>query len=138
MIWFHVPYRWLPRTAWRNISTICRDLFWRGPKNVIKWLPVIWLDVDWDHSPLLDVMEFKLNNMAKCHEEDVNHTNSPRRARQLRTAALLCSRINEDDYDKNAKIAFKSAWVNEYKAVMKQDTELLGKLISKHLTSWWC
>lgn len=34
-------------------------------KNIIRWIPVIWNDEDWDFSHLLDILHFKLENMQK-------------------------------------------------------------------------
>lgn len=34
-------------------------------KNVIRWLPVIWKDRDWDDYYIFEVLKFKLKNQAE-------------------------------------------------------------------------
>jgi hypothetical protein len=135
---FHVPYRWLPSTFWQNIRHIVYDLC-RGVYNVIRWIPIIWLDRDWDWVYLAAVMEYKLNRMAVAIENGC-HVGRERDARRIRTAALLCKRMREDNYSDNASKAFGYGtrfWAKEIGAVEKQDQEMLGKLIGKYFTHWW-
>ena len=39
-------------------------------KNVIRWLPVIWNDADFDYAYLIDIIGFKLLNMYKFFSND--------------------------------------------------------------------
>lgn len=135
-----IPYRWLPRTFWKNIKSIAEDLFWYGPRNVIRWLPVIWMDADFDSGYLLDIMKWKLTRLADCLENG-QRVDGKRDARRVRTAALLCNRLSNDQvYYDNAAKAYKygsRSWANEITAVGKQDQEMLGRLIGKYITHWW-
>lgn len=42
----------------------------RRVKNIIRWLPVIWQDRDFDYQYLLDITAFKLLNMYKFFSSD--------------------------------------------------------------------
>jgi hypothetical protein len=139
MTWFHVSYRWRSKYFFHNLNNIFYDLFYLGPRNVLRWIPIIWLDRDFDYSYLLRVMEFKLSQMAKVLDADDWHENAPRYAKQVKTAALLCKRIQEDDYDESAHKAFPRGhyWGRELDAVKKQDKEMLGKLFAKYVDHWW-
>lgn len=132
---FRVPYRWLPRTFFKNVSHIYHDIVC-GFRNIFRWIPVIWFDRDWDYSDLLEVMEFKLKRMSKCLENG-HLLNSPRYARQTQIAALLCKRIREDDYYGGKRYAGWSHGALHGQAVREQDKEMLGKLIGKYIDHWW-
>lgn len=135
---FRVPYRWLLRTCWENVFSIWRDLV-GGPINVIRWTKVIWFDADYDHAFLLDILEYKFGRMADNFEKGQVVISWPQKARQLRICQVLCQRLNKDDYLTNAEIAFGStrAATLEAISVQRHDQALLGRLIGKHLVSWW-
>jgi hypothetical protein len=136
---FRVPYRWLPRTAWRNIHGILHDLI-HGVRNVLRWIPVIWFDIDWDHSALLQILEYKFRRMAEQFERHGMTISTPQIAKQLRICAVLCRRLNEEEYYENAAKAFgygTKAWSKECSAVQNQDQEMLGRIIGKYLCHWW-
>ena len=136
---WRTPYRWLWRTAWTNISSIWGDLTW-GVRNVIRWIPVIWFDADFDHSFLLEIMEYKFRRMAERHERAQVIADWSKVARQLRICALLCRRMSNESYSDNAAAGYgygTRAWANEWRNVQNQDQEMLGRIIGKHLQEWW-
>jgi hypothetical protein len=99
------------------------------------------LDADFESSFLLEIMAWKFNRMADVFEKYGDHIGSKRDARRTRICAVLCSRMaNDSVYYDNAAKAFpygSKAWSNEITAVEKQDMEMLGKLIGRHITHWW-
>lgn len=134
---FRIPYRWLPRTLLANVRYIYHDITC-GFGNVVRWVPVIWFDRDWDYDPLLWVMEFKLGRMSKCLENG-HLLNAPRYARQTQIGAHLCKRIREDDYyeDLDKRYANWTHGVLHGQTIREQDKEMLGKLIGKYIDHWW-
>jgi hypothetical protein len=139
MIWARIPYRWGAR-PFTNIKWIIEDLFWYGPRNVIRWLPKIWLDADFDYSYLLKLMEYKLSRMADVQAKGF-HLNRDRSARQMKVCAALCKRLsNEDSYYRNADKVFPMRgkwWSQHITNAQKQDQQMLGKIIGKYITHWW-
>ncbi len=132
---YRVPYRWLPRTFFTNVSSVLGDLFWYGPKNLIRWAPVIWRDSWSDWSFLAEVMEYKISRMAKMFEKYGCHVNAARDAKRMRICALLLRRLIEDKYSDNAAKGFgygTRAWSKEQDNVTKQDEELLFTIMKKH------
>jgi hypothetical protein len=130
----------LPRTFFTNVWWIVCDLFWYGPKNVIRWAPVIWLDFDYDWSFLAEIMEYKISRMANLSEKYGCHVKAKRDARRMRICALLLKRLKEDNYSDNAATAFgygTKAWCKEQKNVAEQDEELLFTIMRKHWREWW-
>lgn len=139
-----------PDTRWEIFKRQIRNAFdlrhhwlrlYYGVRNLIVYFPLIWRDRDWDQAYLVRLMEFKFRKMADLQEKYGNGLLHMRYARQLRTAALLCKRMSEDEcYHENARKAFvysSRAWAKEISAVEKQDKEMLGKLIGKYIDHWW-
>src|SRR3990172_2873091 len=45
----------------------------RKVKNIVRWIPILWNDADWDYGHLYDIMEFKIRNMREHHIEHDMH-----------------------------------------------------------------
>jgi hypothetical protein len=84
-------------------------------------------------------MEKKFRQMAYLQSTYGNTVSRHKLAKQLRICAYLCKRMQEEPYPENAKFYGYpgKAWAKEWSAVEKQDREMLGKMIAKHVTSWW-
>ena len=117
-----------------------------GVRNLWRWFPLIWRDRDWDWAYLAELMEIKLRRLADCMENGY-HVGGERHARQARTCAVLLKRLQEDDYSENAGYDEKS-WtrlsrkearrvIDHAENMAVQDQQYLGRLIAKHLKSWW-
>lgn len=118
---FRVSYRWLSSYWWENITGILYDLK-NGSINVVRWIPVIWFDRDWDWEFLNRILIYKFERMAKAMDEG-HLLHAPDRAGQLRICALLCKRMSEDNYNRPEQ--------------SRADQRLLGAMIGKHYQSWW-
>lgn len=125
---FNIPYRWTWRTFFPNIKSMCEDLYY-GVRNVIRWTPVIWHDVDLDWCPLARVMEYKMRRMAKHHMDRKVIADYEEVAKQLLICAELLKRLQEDEIDLQR--------IKLHNGKMKYYQEYLGKMIGKHLMSWW-
>lgn len=128
---YRIPYRWQPSTIWFALTD--------GIANVFRWVPVIWSDSDYDYAFLLRIMEYKLRRMAAVLESG-HLLDGPRRARQARVCAELCKRMHEDRYCENADIRYPGrgkTWASLVASQESLDEKLLGRLIGKHLRSWW-
>lgn len=135
---FSVPYRWLPRTFLSNLSHIWYDLSY-GVRNVLRWIPVIWFDRDWDWSYLASIMEYKLRRSARLELTVGHHVTSKNDGRQMLICAELLKRLQKDEYFKTLNKPFGQSR-DRVKLSIKQakaDQALLGKILGKHLTSWW-
>jgi len=67
-------------------------------KNVIRWLPVIWEDKDWDYSFIYKILQFKLKNQAEYIGRRDWHTRAKRDAEIMMTCVRLIDKINEQYY----------------------------------------
>lgn len=140
-----VPYRWLS-TIVRNLSSMWSDIT-QGISNIIRWIPVIWFDRDWDWSHLARVMEFKLSAMAKLEETYGHHVGSKRDAQRMRVCVTLLKRLQADEYFENAGYradqwpslpTYRKTQIARHAQVMrKKDLRLLGSILGKYMTGWW-
>lgn len=128
------------RTWRRNIACIVTDII-EGIKNVIRWTPIIWYDVDYDCGSLCRIMEYKLRRMGRYFNEDGHLVNSHLNARRCLVCAELLRRINEDDlwHWQNAKVRFGDGEIAAKFSVQHEraDQAYLGLLLGKYLRHWW-
>ena len=81
-----------------------------GIPNLIKWIPVIWGDRDWDQYFLYIILKFKLEQMVKLQLKYGHSVNSEMYANQMKTCILLLDRIVKDDYLMNALKPHEKKW----------------------------
>ena len=67
-------------------------------KNVVKWLPIIWKDRDWDHSYIMYALRFKIKNTADYIEKHNRYEGCEIDVQRMRLACTLITAINEESY----------------------------------------
>ena len=68
-------------------------------RNVIKWLPVIWNQFDFDYRYSIDVFKFQLQKTADHLNSDNAYTLSAKdNARRLQTIIDLMDKVYEEEY----------------------------------------
>ena len=95
--------------------------FFKRIKHIIRWLPLLWKDEDYDFGFLLLIMAFKLNRMARVIEKNNILASSKRHVRQIRYASYLITRLLEIDYP-----------IKQYKIKTR-----LFRHMDKYLFYWW-
>lgn len=105
--------------------------FIEGVQNVIKWLPIIWHDVDCDYHYLYKILHFKLKNMQEYLESDYAvAADAKKTARQIMTAKNLCKRLIDDDYLDNALQRYETQYGNNNVVIFEpMENEYLHQLI---------
>ena len=93
MEFYRNPFRQL----WYKARSLTRNI-----RNLIKWFPIIWRDRDFDQHYLLDILQFKLQNMAELHRKYGMSVNSETYAQQLEECAHLARRIRDEEYSDEA------------------------------------
>ncbi len=79
-------------------------------QNIIRWIPILWKDHDWDYYYLYRIIEFKLQNMYNLFTSKKSHVkHEPNHIHQLKICLLLLNRINNDIVSNNdlAKSVFR-------------------------------
>lgn len=83
---------------WNNFGWKIRDIR-RSIKSVIRWLPVIWKDRDWDDSYIFIILQTKLKFQAKYIGDRDFHTLAKRDAEVMNLCVRLIDKIKESYYD---------------------------------------
>lgn len=84
--WFHDKDIFHPRRVYRKCA------------NIVRWVPILWRDTDWDYSGLYEIIEYKIRNMRTHQLEHANHTDANEVAEQMKTAADCLKRLRDDNY----------------------------------------
>lgn len=107
----------IPKPASRLLIMV-RDIHWYdlvgGLKSIIRWLPVIWRDRDWDWCYLAKLIEVKCTRIAKVMEVGYPE-NGNVAASQLREVARLLARVRANNYREEifGPITTQSAWLDD-------------------------
>jgi hypothetical protein len=81
-----------------NISYFFRRKF-DQIRNIIRWIPIIWKQYDFDYHYALEVFEFKLLRMAEFLESNKAHTlNAKHYASRIRMVVRLMEKVYDDEY----------------------------------------
>jgi hypothetical protein len=129
-----------------------------GIWNIVKWLPIIWKDRNWDYIYILIIMYKKLSLMEKHIRQNDNHVDAPKDADSIKLCVLLIDRLLKDNYYENVFKEYYKKWgrpqllwensnisnSKEYNRLSQnaidlkeQDFDLLFKQIRKHIQRWW-
>lgn len=68
-------------------------------KNIIRWLPVIWKDRDWDDWYIFTILETKIKHQAKYIGDRDIHTRAKRDAEIMMTCTRLIRKVKEEEYE---------------------------------------
>ena len=73
--------------------------FFLNIRNIIRWIPTLFKDKEWDYSFMLEIEQKKLKNMIKWYEQhDYGHSVSGHRTvREMKLAVSLLDIILEKD-----------------------------------------
>lgn len=127
-------YRWF---RW-DLSHLHYTLYY-GVRNLIKWFRVIWRDRNYDYAFMLDIMRFKIKNLADLHHE---HENFHRESR-MRICIKLIDRIKNEYYwephydqiETDSKMSMEL--MKECKAKHEKALRLLFKIMGQDIETWW-
>ena len=121
---------------WRKIIRLWYNST-HGIRNIIRWIPIIWDDHDWDWVFLAQIMEYKLGRMAIEIGDRGHHLGRERNAKQMRGCQHLMKRIIADEYHENAQKGHPYKYVQHGMMMEKQDLEYFGKIFGKYFRHWW-
>jgi len=82
-----------------------KNFFWpirmviRKTKNVIRWIPVIWRDENWDGAYLYSILEFKIQNMMLLHKSNMTFVGSEFVVRDMNICIKLLKKLEDNFYE---------------------------------------
>lgn len=101
-----LPYSWY---HWYNDQDWLHPArCWRRFLHVVKWIPFLWRDQDWDYCFLYEMMEIKLRHMKEHHLQEQLTGDWKEIAAQLEAAEQCVRRLRnenycEEEYEKHRK-----------------------------------
>ena len=72
--------------------------FYRRVKNVLRWLPTIWKDRDWDYTYYWEINKTKITQMRNYHAENLRFEGVERIVEQMDLALSLMDKLQNDYY----------------------------------------
>ena len=66
-------------------------------KNLIRWIPVILRDRDWDHYYIYEILKFKLKNQAE-HLKNNPYSDFDREYERMQTIIRLIDKVQTEYY----------------------------------------
>lgn len=73
--------------------------FYSSIRNVIRWLPIIWQDRDWDGWYIYTILETKIKHQAEYIGGRDWHTEAKRDAERMMLCVKLLKKVKEEEYD---------------------------------------
>ena len=144
-------YKQLPipeDSAWSR-NTLYGKLHWRikyfleGVKNIVRWIPTLYHDRDWDGSYILKILQKKIEHQRKELVNANRHTRIESDNRDMTLALNLLERVKEEYYSLecmdywNSEIVFDDVPENpELKSIEVNTTaERYDEYLSKYPSS---
>lgn len=95
-------------------------------KNLIRWIPVIWKDYDFDHSYIYEILKFKLKNQAE-HLKNSEYSDFDREYERLQTIIKLMDRVQNEYY------------IDTFLSRKKHNKarKLLFKMLEENIEKYW-
>ena len=72
--------------------------FFTSINNLIKWMPIIWKDRDWDDWYIWEILKFKLTQQANYISKHDRHTTAQIDAQKMRLCVRLIEKIQDEYY----------------------------------------
>lgn len=138
----HFPYRWLPRTVFKNLS-YGWWYFWNGVRNIARWWRVVWHDQQHDGAFLLLLVEHKLRMMERVHG---GHVGDEKQRRDMRVCAELCKRLAAEEVYSSVDSEWRPLPLyfeglrhskTRFIEMSRAEAQLFGKIIGSKILTWW-
>ena len=111
----------------------------RKIKNIIRWLPVLWKDSDWDYYYIFEILKNKLKFQSEHFRKFGYHESSERDAEKMTLCARLIDKVQNESYmdELIGKDDFTAKDIDN--ALNKHDKakRILFKLLEENIEQWW-
>ena len=105
-------------------------VFKEGVIRVFKWLPVIWKDRDFDEHYMVEILQFKLQQMAELHMKHGVTVSRYETAQELLQAIHLLELTKLEDLDEELDLT-------QQEQLQKDRTQKAFSYIAKNMNGWW-
>ena len=111
----------------------------RRTKNLLRWLPIIWKDEQWDYYHIYEILKHKLIFTAEHTREYGYHVNSNYDADRMMLCVRLIEKVQNEEYmevlidDDNLTAEKIEVAINKQRKARK----LLFKILEQNIERWW-
>jgi hypothetical protein len=107
-------------------------------KNIIRWIPVLWNDYDWDHWFIYHILKTKLKHQSEHIRKYGYHENANYDANRIDLCIRLLEKVQNEEY---IEIPKDELWTKEAMdaSIAKHDKarKLLFKILEQNIERWW-
>lgn len=111
-----------------------------GIRNLIKWLPVIWKDRDWDSYYIYKIIEHKLKLQSDSIGKRDIHVNAKRDAEVMKTCVNLIQKITDSFYELEYTDYYKCDYwfedINDKPGYSTMEHEIQGEWFDEYFTKY--
>ena len=105
-------------------------------RTIIKWIPILWYDEDWDYYFIYNILQKKLELTREYLLKDGHLDNNEHIASRIQTAINLIEAVKTEKYiDDVLLLDFKSFDKGYHKH--NRARNLLFKFLNHNLHHWW-
>lgn len=98
---------------WYSTGFHLHKIIWTGIKNIIKWMPIVWKDRDWDHAYIMYALRFKIKNTADYIEKNKRYEGWERDVQKMRLCVRLFDALEQDIYELEYQDYYNSGMFKE-------------------------
>ena len=114
----------------------------RKLRRIIKWIPILWYDEDWDYFYIYTILQKKLQLTRKYMLQQDKHADSKHVASRIQIAIDLIEKIKTEAYlDEFFEMHDSGKYSREQldRVLNKHDKakSLLFKFLNHNLHHWW-
>jgi len=116
------------------------NTWYKRIKNIIRWIPVLWKDKDWDYWYIFEILKTKLKFQSEHFRKYGYHELSERDAEKMELCVRLIDKV-QNEYYIDEMLSKKSVLDDEIieLAAYKHDKakRILFKLLEENIERWW-
>ena len=112
----------------------------RQIRKLIRWVPIIWKDRDWDYYFVYEILKQKLIDTEKYIRKDGLHVFNEHDADSIKTAIEMIEKV-QTEYHLDKHLSEATEWTKEGmdKAVKDHDKarKELFNYLNNNIEKWW-
>jgi hypothetical protein len=109
-------------------------------RKLIRWIPIIWKDCDWDYYFVYEILKQKLIDTEKYIRKDGLHVFNEHDADSIKTAIEMIEKV-QTEYHLDKYLSEATEWTTEGMDKAAKDhnkaKQELFKYLSNNIEKWW-
>ena len=116
--------------------------YFRKTIKILQYIPILWIDEDWDYGYILSLLRYKLDRTRKNFRKNKNHTDYEECSSQIDVVIYAIDRVLLDEYVSNmawrtaSREAFRELIIHN-EASIKKDLEIIFDGMKNYIRTWW-